>query len=88
MYYLKRIEYCVTPVQARSESAWNQRFGPGLIWKEIWKDVARSFNDPVLRDFDWRTVQYIVFYLSISECINGIHEYPQHVHGVVKEWKH
>ena len=86
MYYLKRIEDCVTPVQARSELAWDQRFGPGLIWKEIWKDVARSFNDPVLRDFDW--ARYIWFYLSISECINGIHEYPQHVHGVVKEWKH
>jgi hypothetical protein len=46
----------------------------------VWKDVARSFNDPVLRDFDWRTVHRV--------CINGIHEYPQHVHGVVKEWKH
>jgi hypothetical protein len=32
--------------------------------------------------------RYIGFYLSISECINGIHKYPQHVHGVVKEWKH
>ena len=60
MYYLKRIEDCVTPVQARSEVAWNQRFGPGLIWKEIWKDVARSFNDPVLRDFDWRTVHRVL----------------------------
>jgi hypothetical protein len=86
MYYLKRIEDCVTPVQARSELAWNQRFGPGLIWKEIWKDVARSFNDPVLRDFDWCTVHRV--YLSFSEYINGIHEYPQHVHGVVKESKH
>ena len=60
MYYLKRIEDCVTPVQARSELAWNQRFGLGLIWKEIWKDVARSFNDPVLRDFDWRTVHRVL----------------------------
>ena len=60
MYYLKRIEDCVTPVQARSELAWNQRFGPGLLWKEIWKDVARSFNDPVLRDFDWRTVHRVL----------------------------
>jgi hypothetical protein len=62
MYYLKRIEDCVTPVQARSELACNQRFGPGLIWKEIWKDVARSFNDPVLRecDFDWRTVHRVL----------------------------
>ena len=60
MYYLKRIEDCVTPVQARSELAWNQRFGPGLIWKEIWKDVARIFNYPVLRDFDWRTVHRVL----------------------------
>ena len=52
----ERIGDCVTPVQARSELAWNKRFGPGIIWKEIWKDVARSFNDPLLRDFDWRTV--------------------------------
>ncbi|CAB4008524.1 Hypothetical predicted protein [Paramuricea clavata] len=60
MYYLKRLEDCVTPVQVRSELAWNQRFDPGLIWKEIWKDVAGSFNDPLLRDFDWRTVHRVL----------------------------
>jgi hypothetical protein len=32
--------------------------------------------------------RYLGYYLSISEYINGIQEYPQHVHGVVKEWKH
>ena len=80
MYYLKRIEGCVTPVQARSEWPWNQRFGPGLIWKEIWKECYVILIG----------ARFIGVYLSISECINGIHEYPQHVHvhGVVKEWKH
>ena len=60
MYYLKPIEDFVTSVQARSELASNQRFSPGLIWKKIWKDVARSFNDPLLRDFDWRTVHRVL----------------------------
>jgi hypothetical protein len=35
-------------------------FGPGVIWKDIWKEIAYSMNDPVLPDFDWRTVHRIL----------------------------
>ncbi|CAB4002584.1 Hypothetical predicted protein [Paramuricea clavata] len=47
-------------VQTRSEVHWNRRFGPRVIWKDIWKEIAHSMNDPVLRDFDWRTVHRIL----------------------------
>lgn len=60
VYYIERLQFSVTPVQARCENSWNQRFGPGVIWKETWKDVSRSWNDPLLRDFDWRTVHRIL----------------------------
>jgi hypothetical protein len=59
-YYTRRLQNCVSPVQTRSEVHWNRRFGPGVIWKDVWKEIARSMNDPVLRDFDWRTVHRIL----------------------------
>ena len=60
VYYMERIKFTVTPVQARCENTWNQYFGPGVIWKDIWKDISRSWNDPLLRDFDWRTIHRIL----------------------------
>ena len=60
VYYMERIKFTVTPVQARCENTWNQYFGPGVIWKDVWKDVSRSWNDPLLRDFDWRTIHRIL----------------------------
>jgi hypothetical protein len=59
-YYTCRLQNCVSPVQTRSEVHWNRRFGPGVIWKDVWKEIARNMNDPVLRDFDWRTVHRIL----------------------------
>ncbi|CAB3989052.1 Hypothetical predicted protein [Paramuricea clavata] len=59
-YYARRLQNCVSPVQTRSEVHWNRRLGPGVIWKDIWKEIAHSMNDPVLRDFDWRTVNRIL----------------------------
>ena len=60
VYYMGRIKFPVTPVGARCENTWNQYFGPGVIWKDVWKDVSRSWNDPLLRDFDWRTIYRVL----------------------------
>jgi hypothetical protein len=59
-FYGEKIRNCVTPVRARCEDIWNRQLGPGLRWNEIWKEVAGSWNDPLLRDFDWRTVHRVL----------------------------
>ena len=38
VYYMGRFKFTVTPVEARCENIWNQYFGPGVIWKDVWKD--------------------------------------------------
>ena len=60
VYYMARVKECITPIQAHCELRWNEQFGPGVNWKEVWKDVSQSWNDPLLRDFDWRTVHRIL----------------------------
>ena len=60
VYYMGRFKFTVTPVEARYKNTWNQHFGPGVIWKDVWKNVCRSWNDLLLRDFDWRTIHRIL----------------------------
>ena len=59
-FYTGKLKNCVTPVRARCEAVWNQRLGPVLVWKQIWKDIASSWNDSLLRDFDWRCVHRVL----------------------------
>ena len=59
-YYDERVRNSVSPMQARCEVDWNRHFGPGLVWKNVWQEVSSSWNDPLLRDFDWRTIHRVI----------------------------
>ncbi len=60
------------PLQARCEVDCNRQFGPGLVWKDVWKDVSSSWNDLLLRDFDWRMVHGFMHQWFMHQAVHSV----------------
>ena len=60
LLYIKAVLNKITPTRARSELQWQQEFKESLDWKRIWTGVSHSWNDPLVRDFDWRTTHRVL----------------------------
>ena len=39
---------------------WEQEFKESLDWRRVWKGVSHSWNDPLVRDFDWRNIHRVL----------------------------
>ena len=65
-FYAMAITNIVIPVRPACQIKWDTNFR-GLIWKDIWKRVHSGLEDPVLRDFYWRTVHLV---LNVNTVLN------------------
>ena len=65
-FYAMAITNKVIPVRPACQIKWDTNFR-GLIWKSIWKRIHSGLEDPVLRDFYWRTVHLV---LNVNTVLN------------------
>ena len=65
-FYAMAITNKVILVRPACQIKWDTNFR-GLIWKDIWKRIHSWLEDPVLRDFYWRTVHLV---LNVNTVLN------------------
>ena len=65
-YYSKAISNRITPVRPACQIKWDQHFR-GLIWSDIWSRIHSGLEDPVQRDFYWRTAHLV---LNVNSLLN------------------
>ena len=69
-FFAKAITNKVIPVRPACQIKWDTNFR-GLNWKDIWKRINLGLEDPVIRDFYWRTVHLVLIVNTVLNKQNS-----------------